>query len=177
MITAGNLAQADSTLLTTLVSIDPVYVDFQSDEQTYLRYNQQAHGKGSAARDPVRVGLGNEDGYPHTGTVDFIDNQVDPATGTIHARAVLANPDRLLTPGLLKLSAYSPDFGEAEEQVELEYTGEEMTIGFNSRYVLDALGAQGGEQIVLEVKDGLSPGVIKSLDDEGSLCVIMPMRI
>jgi len=83
----------------------------------------------------------------------------------------------LLTSGLLKLSAYSPDFGEAEEQVELEYTGEEMTIGFNSRYVLDALGAQGGEQIVFEVKDGLSPGVIKSLDDDGSLCVIMPMRI
>jgi DNA polymerase-3 subunit beta len=83
----------------------------------------------------------------------------------------------LLAPGVLKLSAYSPDFGEAEEQIEIEYAGEEMTIGFNSRYVLDALGAQGGDQVVLEVKDGLSPGVIKSLDDDGSLCVIMPMRI
>ncbi len=100
LVTTGNLAQADSTLLTTLVSLDPVYVDFQSDEQTYLRYNQQAHGDGAAAHNPVRVGLANEDGYPHVGTVDFIDNQVDPATGTIRARAVLANPDRLLTPGL-----------------------------------------------------------------------------
>lgn len=83
----------------------------------------------------------------------------------------------LLVPGVLKLSAYSPDFGEAEEQIEVEYAGEEMTIGFNSRYVLDALGAQTSEQVVLEVKDGLSPGVVKSLEDDGSLCVIMPMRI
>jgi DNA polymerase III subunit beta len=82
-----------------------------------------------------------------------------------------------LSPGLLKLSAYSPDFGEAEEQMEIEYAGEEMTIGFNSRYVLDALGAQTGEQVVLEVKDGLSPGVLKSFENDGSLCVIMPMRI
>jgi DNA polymerase III subunit beta len=82
-----------------------------------------------------------------------------------------------LSPGVLKLSAYSPDFGEAEEQLEIDYTGEDMTIGFNSRYVLDALSAQRGEQVVLEVKDGLSPGVIKSFEDDGSLCVIMPMRI
>jgi DNA polymerase III subunit beta len=82
-----------------------------------------------------------------------------------------------LAPGQLKLSAYSPDFGEAEEQLEVDYRGEEMTIGFNSRYLLDALGAQSTEQIVLELKDGLSPGVVKSFEDDGSLCVIMPMRI
>jgi DNA polymerase-3 subunit beta len=83
----------------------------------------------------------------------------------------------LFTPGLLKLTAYSPDFGEAEEQLDVQYAGEEMVIGFNSRYVLDALGAQAAEQVVFEVKDGLSPGVVKSFEDEGSLCVIMPMRI
>jgi DNA polymerase-3 subunit beta len=83
----------------------------------------------------------------------------------------------VLSPSGLKLTAYSPDFGEAEEQVEVQYTGEEITIGFNSRYVLDALGSQATEQVVIEVKDGLSPGVIKSFEDEGSLCVIMPMRI
>jgi DNA polymerase-3 subunit beta len=82
-----------------------------------------------------------------------------------------------LSQGLLKLTAYSPDFGEAEEQIEVPYAGEEMTIGFNSRYVLDALGAQVSEQIVMELKDGLSPGIIKSFEEEGSLCVIMPMRI
>ena len=83
----------------------------------------------------------------------------------------------VLSPGMLKLSAHSPDFGEAEEQLEVEYTGAEMTIGFNSRYVLEALAAQAGERVVLEVKDGLSPGVVKSFEDDGSLCVIMPMRI
>ncbi len=82
-----------------------------------------------------------------------------------------------LEPGVLRLSAYHPDFGEAEESMDVEYSAEPVTIGFNSRYVLDAVGAQTAEQIVLEVKDGLSPGVIKSLEDEGSLCVIMPMRI
>jgi DNA polymerase III subunit beta len=83
----------------------------------------------------------------------------------------------VLTPGVLKLAAYSADYGEAEEEMEVQYVGEEMTIGFNSRYVLDAIGAQAGEQVVLEVKDALSPGVLKSLEDDGSLCVIMPMRI
>jgi DNA polymerase-3 subunit beta len=79
--------------------------------------------------------------------------------------------------GVLRLSAYHPDFGEAEEALEVDYQGEEVSIGFNSRYLLDALGAQGDEQSVFEFKDGLSPGVVRSLEDEGSICVIMPMRI
>jgi DNA polymerase-3 subunit beta len=83
----------------------------------------------------------------------------------------------LLSPGMLKLTANSPDYGEAEEQMEAQFAGEEIAIGFNSRYVLDTLGAQDGEQVLIELKDGLSPGVFKSFEDEGSLCVIMPMRI
>jgi membrane fusion protein, multidrug efflux system len=101
LITAGNLAQADATVLTTLVSLDPMYVDFDSDEQSFLRYNALARkGERDLSRNPVRVGLAGEQGYPYTGTVDFVDNQVDPRTGTIRARAVLANPDRVFTPGL-----------------------------------------------------------------------------
>jgi len=96
-VTAGNLAQADNTLLTTLVSLDPMYVYFDTDEQAYLRYQEQT--KTSAAK-PVRVGLANEAGYPHEGTVNFVDNQVDANTGTIRARAVLPNPEHQLTPGL-----------------------------------------------------------------------------
>ncbi|WP_313913131.1 efflux RND transporter periplasmic adaptor subunit [Tahibacter sp.] len=100
-ITQGNLAQADATLLTTVVSQDPVYVNFESDEQAYLRYLELARkGERSGSHNPVRVGLANEDGYPHEGTVDFVDNQVDAATGTIRARAILRNPDRVFTPGL-----------------------------------------------------------------------------
>jgi membrane fusion protein, multidrug efflux system len=101
LVTTGNLAQADQTLLATLVSLDPVHVYFETDEQTYLRYNELARkGERAGSNNAVRVGLTNEPGFPHVGTVDFIDNQVDPKTGTIRARAVLANPDRIFTPGL-----------------------------------------------------------------------------
>jgi DNA polymerase-3 subunit beta len=77
----------------------------------------------------------------------------------------------------LKLMAYHPEFGEAEESLPVEYAGEEIAIGFNSRYLLDALGAQDTEQVVLELKDSLSPAVVKSVENDGYLCVIMPMRI
>jgi multidrug efflux system membrane fusion protein len=101
MVTEGNLAQADATLLTTVVSQNPMYVYFESDEQAFLRYAALARkGERDGVNNPVRVGLADEDGYPHAGTVDFIDNQVDAATGTIRARAVVANPDRVFTPGL-----------------------------------------------------------------------------
>jgi len=97
-ITAGNYVNAGETLLTRLVSIDPVYVRFQGDEAAYLRRVQHAHDKNATA--PVWVGLANEDGHPHQGTLVFTDNELDTATGTITVRAKLANPDRLFTPGL-----------------------------------------------------------------------------
>ncbi|HEX7374475.1 MAG TPA: efflux RND transporter periplasmic adaptor subunit, partial [Steroidobacteraceae bacterium] len=101
LVTVGNLAQADSTILTTLVSLDPMYVYFDADEQTFLDYTAAARrGEQRTTSGPVRVGLANETGFPHSGTVDFIDNQVDPHTGTIRARAVVPNADRSLTPGL-----------------------------------------------------------------------------
>ena len=101
LVTEGNLATADTTLLTTVVSQDPVFVYFESDEQSFLRYQELARkGERAETKNPVRVGLANEEGYPHEGTVDFVDNQVDSSTGTIRARAVLKNPDRMFTPGL-----------------------------------------------------------------------------
>jgi membrane fusion protein, multidrug efflux system len=101
MITTGNLALADQTLLTTVVSLDPMYVNFESDERAFLGYQQLARkGERAELSNAVRVGLANEEGYPHLGKVDFVDNGVDAATGTIHARAVLPNHDGSLTPGL-----------------------------------------------------------------------------
>jgi membrane fusion protein, multidrug efflux system len=99
IITAGNLVTSAS-LLTTLVSDDPVYVYFDADEQTYLRYAKAKHGPARAGDSDVYIGLVDEDGYPHPGQLNFIDNQVDATTGTIRARAALANPDGRYTPGL-----------------------------------------------------------------------------
>ncbi len=87
-------------------------------------------------------------------------------------------PVRLaLAPGRLTLAAASHDLGEAEEVLEVDYTGAELTIGFNARYLLDGLGPMDGEDLVVEFKDSLSPGVLKSARDDGYCCVIMPMRI
>ena len=107
-VTRGNLVTGGNnggTLLSSVVSMDPIYLYFDSDEQAYLRYTQLARsGEGAAtsrdAANPVHVGLANEEGFPHSGTVDFIDNQLNPQTGTIRARAVLANKDGAFTPGL-----------------------------------------------------------------------------
>ncbi len=101
MLTVGNLAQADQSVLTSVVSQDPVYVYFQPDEQTYLRYAALARkGQRPDSGNPVRVGLANDMGFPYSGTVNFVNNQVDSATGTINLRAVVPNPDRAFTPGL-----------------------------------------------------------------------------
>jgi DNA polymerase-3 subunit beta len=82
-----------------------------------------------------------------------------------------------LAPASLKVSASSQELGEGEEVLDVDYSGDEVTIGFNSRYLLDALGPIEKDQVVLEFKDPLSPGVIKSVEEEGYCCVIMPMRI
>lgn len=105
-VTEGNLVttQPTATLLTTVVSLDPVYVYFEGDEGTYLRYQALARAgrrpSSREARNPVELGLADETGTPRRGTMDFVDNALDPATGTIRARAVFANRDRALTPGL-----------------------------------------------------------------------------
>ncbi len=83
----------------------------------------------------------------------------------------------VLAAGALKLAAHNPELGEAEETLSVDYTGEEMTIGFNSRYLLDALGALDAEQVVVELKDAMSPGIFRSWEGEEYFCVIMPMRI
>ncbi|HEY7752689.1 MAG TPA: efflux RND transporter periplasmic adaptor subunit [Steroidobacteraceae bacterium] len=104
LVKPGNVVNANQTLLTTLVSVDPVYVTFTGDERAYLRYQELArNGTRESSRDaanPVLVGLANEDGFPHEGKMDFVDNALDPQSGTIRARAVLPNPDGVFTPGL-----------------------------------------------------------------------------
>lgn len=107
MVSVGDYvaAGASPSPLTTLVSVDPVYVYFTGDEQTFLRFASHAE------HSPVAIGLADEPGFPHQGTVDFVDNSVDAATGTIRVRAVVPNADKRLTPGLytrVKLSEGKP---------------------------------------------------------------------
>ncbi|MBS0583707.1 MAG: efflux RND transporter periplasmic adaptor subunit [Proteobacteria bacterium] len=95
LITPGNLVSTTS-VLTTVVSDNPVYTYFDVDEATYLRFAHGVSGGGS----PVYMGLVDEQGYPHEGRLDFVDNQVDARSGTIRARGVFENKDGHFTPGL-----------------------------------------------------------------------------
>lgn len=103
-ITAGNLVSAGQTELTTIVSVNQVYAYFDADEQTYLKYIKLAkEGTRPSSREvknPVYMGLANESDFPHEGYIDFIDNQINPATGTIRGRAVFENPEGNFIPGL-----------------------------------------------------------------------------
>lgn len=107
LVTVGNLVTGegkDSTLLTTLVSVDPIHVYFSADERAFLRYTRLAEqGIRPSSRtvaNPVRLQLADEQGFPHAGVMDFVDNRVDQATGTMQGRAIFPNPAGDLTPGL-----------------------------------------------------------------------------
>lgn len=93
-ITAGNLVSAEN-VLTTVVATHRIYAYFDGSEQTFLRLRE---GNGEALQ--VKMGLANETGYPHAGTIDFIDNRLNPQTGAIRMRAVFDNADGRFTPGL-----------------------------------------------------------------------------
>jgi RND family efflux transporter MFP subunit len=109
-VTEGNLVQADSTdstVLTTVVTIDPIYVYFNIEEPTLLRFEHLGWRAGDETRlsrikelkVPVEIGLADEEGFPHVGRLDFVDNKVDPNTGTIRARGRFAKA-KYLTPGM-----------------------------------------------------------------------------
>jgi RND family efflux transporter MFP subunit len=107
VVTVGNLIQSGDqnggTLLTTIMSVDPMYAYFDVDEHTVLRVRQLIReGKAKSARTgelPVWLGLANEDGYSHRGTINFVDNQVNSKTGTLRLRGVFPNMDEALSPG------------------------------------------------------------------------------
>jgi RND family efflux transporter MFP subunit len=106
MVTVGNMVTSgenSGTMLTTIVSLDPMYAYFDVDERTFLQVRRLLRKiKGDLKANPpeVELGLAHEEGYPHRGHIDFADNQVDPGTGTLKVRGVFPNADRELTPGL-----------------------------------------------------------------------------
>jgi RND family efflux transporter MFP subunit len=105
-VTEGNLVTGgtkDATLLTTIVALDPIYCEIDVDERSALKYREMHKtGERTSAlftRIPAEMALTNQEGWPHKGQIDFVDNQVNPTTGTIRARGVFPNADRLMSPG------------------------------------------------------------------------------
>jgi RND family efflux transporter MFP subunit len=104
LLDPGNLIKADETVLTSIVSDDPIYAYFDIDERTLLRLRRMVRQTQSIfvrKQDvPVMLGLSDEEGFPHVGKIDFSDNRLDPMTGTLRVRGVFDNPQHLLSPGL-----------------------------------------------------------------------------
>jgi RND family efflux transporter MFP subunit len=104
-VTPGNLVRADDTILTSIVTTDPVYFYFDIDERYYLAYAKDARTRGSALQEgagglPVKIRLSDDRIPPFDGTLDFSENRIDAATGSMRVRAIVPNPDDILTPGL-----------------------------------------------------------------------------
>ncbi|TBR35811.1 MULTISPECIES: efflux RND transporter periplasmic adaptor subunit [Dyella] len=97
LVTPGNLVTSND-VLTSVVSVDPVYAYFDVDEHSYLKLDEQRRAHGGAPR--VAMALANEKGFPHAGRIDFVDNQLRAGSGTIRLRAVFDNADARYTPGL-----------------------------------------------------------------------------
>jgi multidrug efflux system membrane fusion protein len=187
LITAGNLVTG-SSVLTTLVSDDPVYVYFDADEQTYLQYAKSRRAQNRSGDDDagVYIGLVDEAGYPHAGRLDFIDNQVDYTTGTIRARAALANPDGRYTPGLFARVRLVG--GDDRDSVLIE----DRAVGtdLSKKFVLTLAAGNRIEYRLVElgpeidglrvVKQGLAPGeviVVNGLQHVRPGQTVAPIRV
>ncbi len=118
LVNKGNLVTAQSTLLTTVVSIDPIHFVFNGSERDYLNYSRLSKsGERQSSRDapnPVRIKLDDQEEYAIEGVMNFVDNAINPTTATIEAQAVVPNPDGFLTPGMFgRLRLYGRDPFEA----------------------------------------------------------------
>jgi multidrug efflux system membrane fusion protein len=99
LIAGSRFASSPTTLLTTLVSLDPIYLDFDMSESDYLTFARQRANSPGAPADQVDISLSDENHFTRSGTLQFVDNALNPSSGTIHARAIVPNPDFFLTPG------------------------------------------------------------------------------
>ncbi len=176
LVTAGNLVDS-STLLTTLVSDAPIYAYFYADEHSYLRF-MEGQDPAAARNAKVYVGLINEEGYPHEGRLDFLDNRVDSESGTIRGRAVLPNADGRFTPGLfVRLKLVSPDIQDValvderaigtdlsqkyvlvlDEQNVAQYRAVETGPLVDELRVITS-GLEGGERVIVNGLQRVRPG-------------------
>jgi RND family efflux transporter MFP subunit len=186
-VTEGNLISggtAESTLLTTIVSLDPIHVTFDADEAAFLKYQRlAAEGTRASSRDaknPVYLGLADEQPtFPHCGHMDFVDNRMDPSTGTMRGRAILRNADFMLTPGLFARvrlpgsgeyeAVLIPDGAVLSDQsekfvyvVEADGTIRRQQVeigGVNHGLRIVRKGLDGAEQIIVRGLQRVRPGL------------------
>jgi RND family efflux transporter MFP subunit len=143
-VTEGNLVQSGQmgggTLLTKVVSVDPMYAVFHVDEQTLLYARRLIReGKAKSARDaeiPIELGLSDSDKFPYHGVINFVDNQIDPKTGTLLVRGIFPNKDRFLSPGLM--ARVRVPIGEPHEALLVTERAIDTDQGQKILYVVNA---------------------------------------
>lgn len=182
LVTEGNIVQADQTQLTTIVSLDPIYFNFTVDERSFLRY-QKTLGIGMSGHEtikpPVYIAVTGEERATHRGTLDFVDNAFDQATGSILLRATVANPDNFIKPnmfGTVNMPATHPHRGvlipdEAvvanQDKLQVFVVGDDgvvsaRTIQTGSKvdgYRVVESGLTGNEKIVITGLTRVRPGI------------------
>jgi RND family efflux transporter MFP subunit len=188
-VTPGNLVGVGEPVLSTLVASDKVQVWFDASEASYLKLAQVLRAGGAAPT--VAVGLANEDGFPHAGTVDFVDNRLNPATGSIRVRATLDNKDGRFVPGLsarvrLASGAAAPATMVPERAIGTDQTRKVVMVVGDQNIVtprevkLGALadgmrvvsGVKAGELIIVDGLQRAFPGApvtptVLKVDDKG----------
>ncbi|MEM8692185.1 MAG: efflux RND transporter periplasmic adaptor subunit [Pseudomonadota bacterium] len=153
LVTPGNLVRADETILTTIVATDPVHFYFDIDERSFLAYSRDAQTRGAPLQEgagglEVVLSLSDERYGTFDGALDFSENRLDPNTGTMRVRAVVENPEGVLTPGL---------FGQVNIPGSLPYRGillpDAAIVGDQNRQLVMSVDAN-GNVIPIEVRPG-----------------------
>jgi RND family efflux transporter MFP subunit len=162
---AGGQSGSAPTLLTTIVSLDPIHLDFdmsESDYLTYQRFLQSQHG-GTPVDRTVEASLSDEQGWMHQGELDFVDNQMDRSSGTIHARASLPNPDLLIAAGefgrlRLPTSAPKPTLLLPDSAISTDQSRQlVMTVAADGTVVPKPVGVGPLRDGLREITSGLTP--------------------
>src|SRR5262245_10998182 len=197
-ITAGNLVVVGASggpLLTTIVSLDPVWVYFDIDEPSLLRLREaelRRTGRPltpeniASLQIPWQIGLGNETGFPHTGLIDFVDNRVDTTTGTIRVRAVLENKDGLFSPGFfvrvkLATSEPKPTVLVTERAIGTDQ-GRKYVLVVNDKNVVEYRQVQVGTlaEGLRAITSGLAPGdwvIVNGIQRARPGITVIPQRV
>ncbi len=190
-VTPGNLVRADDTVLTTIVSTDPIYFYFDIDERNFLAYAKDARTRGSSLQEgggglEVKVTLSEKSLGSFPGKLDFSENRIDAATGSMRIRALIANPDGVLTPGL---------FGRVNVPGSFPYSGvlipDAAIVADQNRQMVMTVGADGlvtpkvvrpgpridGYRVIREGLDGTENIVIEGLMRARPGATVTPVHV